>query len=84
MEFTAVAVVVVGGVSLFGGRGSIIPGVLLGALTFQLIVNGLKQMSANPYVYKLITGAGDFPGDVCGCAEGRAHPRPAGRRGGRG
>ena len=31
MEFTAVAVVVVGGVSLFGGRGSIIPGVLLGA-----------------------------------------------------
>ncbi len=48
MEFTAVAVVVVGGVSLFGGRGSIIPGVLLGALTFQLIVNGLTQMSANP------------------------------------
>jgi ribose/xylose/arabinose/galactoside ABC-type transport system permease subunit len=57
MEFTAVAVVVVGGISLFGGRGAIVPGVFLGALTFELIENGLNQMSANPYAYRLVTGA---------------------------
>lgn len=56
-EFTAVAVVVVGGISLFGGRGAIVPGVLLGALTFETIENGLNQMSANPYAYRLVTGA---------------------------
>ncbi len=56
-EFTAVAVVVVGGISLFGGRGHIVPRVLLGALTFQTIENGLNQMSANPYAYRLVTGA---------------------------
>ena len=56
-EFTAVAVVVVGGISLFGGRGHIIPGVALGALTFQIIENGLNQMSANPYAYRVVTGA---------------------------
>jgi ribose/xylose/arabinose/galactoside ABC-type transport system permease subunit len=57
MEFTAVAVVVVGGISLFGGRGAILPGVLLGAFTFEVIQNGLNQMSANPYAYSVITGA---------------------------
>jgi ribose/xylose/arabinose/galactoside ABC-type transport system permease subunit len=56
-EFTAVAVVVVGGISLFGGRGHIVPGVLLGAFTFETIENGLNQMSANPYAYRLVTGA---------------------------
>ena len=57
MEFTAVAVVVVGGISLFGGRGRIASGVFLGALTFAMIENGLNQMSANPYAYRLATGA---------------------------
>ncbi len=56
-EFTAVAVVVVGGISLFGGRGRIVPGVVLGALTFQIIENGLNQMSASPYAYRIVTGA---------------------------
>lgn len=57
MEFTAVAVVVVGGISLFGGRGNIGAGVFLGALTFTMIENGLNQLSANPYLYRLVTGA---------------------------
>ena len=56
LEFTAVAVVVVGGISLFGGRGKIIPGVLAGAFVFELVRNGLNQIGANPYGYKLITG----------------------------
>ncbi len=57
MEFTAVAVVVVGGISLFGGRGAVLPGVLVGAFTFQVIQNGLNQLGANPYFYQVITGA---------------------------
>jgi ribose/xylose/arabinose/galactoside ABC-type transport system permease subunit len=57
MEFTAVAVVVVGGISLFGGRGAVLPGVLVGAFTFQMIQNGLNQLGANPYAYNVITGA---------------------------
>jgi ribose/xylose/arabinose/galactoside ABC-type transport system permease subunit len=34
MEFTAVAAVVVGGISLFGGRGNILTSVILGSLIF--------------------------------------------------
>lgn len=56
MEFNAIAVIVVGGISLAGGRGRILPGVLLGALAFQMIANGLNQIGANPYVYQLTTG----------------------------
>lgn len=57
LEFTAVAVVVVGGISLFGGRGSIFWGVLLGAFTFEVIRSGLNHVGADPYFYQLIGGA---------------------------
>ncbi|MEM8550955.1 MAG: ABC transporter permease [Pseudomonadota bacterium] len=57
LEFTAVAVVVVGGISLFGGRGNVFWGVLLGALTFEVIRSGLNHVGANPYLYELIGGA---------------------------
>jgi ribose/xylose/arabinose/galactoside ABC-type transport system permease subunit len=57
LEFNAVAVVVVGGVSLFGGRGSILRAVLLGALAFETIRNGLNHLAANPYAYRLVGGA---------------------------
>ncbi|MEM7567795.1 MAG: ABC transporter permease, partial [Pseudomonadota bacterium] len=57
LEFTAVAVVVVGGISLFGGRGSVFWGVLLGALTFEVIRSGLNHVGADPYFYQLIGGA---------------------------
>lgn len=57
LEFTAVAVVVVGGISLFGGRGSILRGVALGALTFEVIRSGLNHVGADPYFYQLIGGA---------------------------
>ena len=57
MEFTAIAVVVVGGVSLFGGRGNVLVAVILGALTFQIIQSGLQHIGANPYSYRLVEGA---------------------------
>lgn len=56
LEFTAVAVVVIGGISLYGGSGSIMPGVLLGAATLEVVRNGLNQIGADPYLYQIITG----------------------------
>lgn len=56
LEFTAVAVVVIGGISLYGGSGSVFPGVLLGAVTLEVVRNGLNQVGADPYFYKIITG----------------------------
>ncbi|NTF16502.1 ABC transporter permease [Agrobacterium tumefaciens] len=57
LEFNAIAISVVGGISLAGGRGKIVPGVLIGAAAFQVISNGLNQISADPYIYQLVTGA---------------------------
>ncbi|OSR68733.1 Ribose import permease protein RbsC [Pseudomonas syringae pv. actinidiae] len=56
LEFNSIAVAVVGGLSLAGGRGRIFPGIVIGALAFQIIANGLNQISASPYVYQLVTG----------------------------
>ncbi|WP_157179574.1 ABC transporter permease [Rhizobium sp. CF142] len=57
MEFSAVAVVIVGGISLFGGRGTVWPQLVLGAFVFQLIATGLTQIGADPYAYRVISGA---------------------------
>lgn len=56
LEFTAVAVVVIGGISLYGGSGKIMPGVLLGAVTLEVVRNGLNQLGADPYLYQIVTG----------------------------
>ena len=56
-EFSAIAAAVLGGVSLFGGRGSVFPGTLLGALLIQAIDNGLVIAGADPYLYPVITAA---------------------------
>lgn len=54
-EFAAIAAAVLGGTSLFGGRGNVLPGTLLGALLIQTIENGLVIMNANPYLYPMVT-----------------------------
>jgi ribose transport system permease protein len=56
-EFAAIAATVLGGTSLFGGRGNVLPGTLLGALLIQTIENGLVVMNADPYLYPMITSA---------------------------
>ena len=58
LEFTAIAVIIigVGGISLFGGRGSIIPGVLLGVITLAIIETGLIHLGASPYAYSFVRG----------------------------
>ena len=50
----AIAAAVLGGVSLFGGRGTVLPGVLLGALLVQTVENGLVIVNADPYLYPLV------------------------------
>jgi ribose transport system permease protein len=48
---------VLGGTSLFGGRGNVFPGTLLGAVLIQSVENGLVIVNADPYLYPLITSA---------------------------
>jgi ribose/xylose/arabinose/galactoside ABC-type transport system permease subunit len=56
-EFVAMSVVIIGGISLFGGEGSILPGVLRGVLILEIIRNGLNHLAADPYAYRFINGA---------------------------
>ena len=55
-EFIVIAAVVLGGTSLFGGKGSIIPGALVGILLVTTIMNGLAMVNASPYVYTIVRG----------------------------
>lgn len=54
-ELTAIAAVVIGGVSLFGGIGSIW-GVLLGALLISIILDGLVLLNVSPFYTQLVEG----------------------------
>jgi len=56
LEFTGIAIVVIGGISLFGGEGSIL-GLLLGVFTVYVVENGLQHMGLSPYIYPLLRGA---------------------------
>ncbi len=56
-EFMAIAAAVLGGTSLFGGKGTVFPGTLVGAIMIQAIQSGLVIVNADPYLYSLITGA---------------------------
>lgn len=56
-ELTVIAAAVLGGTSLFGGRGAVFPGTVLGAVLLITIENGLNLVNANPYVYPLITAS---------------------------
>ena len=55
-EFDAIAAAVLGGTSLFGGRGSVFPGAVVGSVTVAMVFNGLNALNANPYIYPVITG----------------------------
>lgn len=54
-ELQVIAAVVLGGTSLFGGRGSIL-GTMLGALTIAVIGNGLILMHISPFFTQIVTG----------------------------
>lgn len=54
-EFAAIAAAALGGASLFGGRGNVFPGTVIGALLIQSVDAGLVIVNADPYVYPLVT-----------------------------
>lgn len=54
-EFAAIAAAVLGGTSLFGGRGRVLPGTFLGAVLIQTVESGLVFIKASEYVYPLVT-----------------------------
>jgi ribose/xylose/arabinose/galactoside ABC-type transport system permease subunit len=56
LEFDAIASVIIGGVSLFGGRGNII-GVVLGALIIGVINNAVSVMHAGHAAFYIVKGA---------------------------
>jgi len=55
-ELDVIAAAVLGGASLFGGRGTAWGGVL-GAALVETVRNGLNLVDADPYIYPVITGA---------------------------
>ena len=54
-ELDVIAAVVVGGTSLFGGRGTII-GTFLGAMLIAVLRNGLNILNVGSYVQQVIVG----------------------------
>jgi ribose/xylose/arabinose/galactoside ABC-type transport system permease subunit len=54
-ELDVIAAVVVGGTSLFGGRGTVI-GTFLGAMLIGILRNGLNLLNVNSYVQQVMVG----------------------------
>ena len=52
-EFPVIAAAVLGGTSLFGGRGGVL-GSVFGAILVQTTENGLVMLNANPYLYPMV------------------------------
>ncbi|MEW9306653.1 ABC transporter permease [Labrys portucalensis] len=55
-ELDVIAAVVLGGTSLFGGRGTVV-GTVLGALTVAVIANGLVLAHMSPFLTPIVTGS---------------------------
>lgn len=53
-EFTAVSAVVLGGVSLAGGEGSVFPKAFVGVLILTIIENGLTMIGADVYMFQIV------------------------------
>jgi ribose/xylose/arabinose/galactoside ABC-type transport system permease subunit len=56
-EFVAIAAIVIGGVSLFGGVGNLVPGVLVGVFLLVVVENGLNLAGVSPFAFPFVTGA---------------------------
>ena len=55
-ELDAIAMTVIGGVSLAGGRGSIV-GTVIGALIFSVIISGFTSIKLDAYYQEMVKGA---------------------------
>ena len=55
LEFDVITAVIIGGVSLRGGEGTML-GTFLGALTIGILINGLSFMAIDPFFQYIIRG----------------------------
>lgn len=55
-EFVVISSCVIGGASLFGGKGRVLPGAIIGIFLVQAIINGMTMMGASAYVYTIFRG----------------------------
>lgn len=56
MEFLAITACVLGGTSLLGGVGTILPGTVIGVIFMNSIENGLGLLGASAYSYPVVRG----------------------------
>ncbi len=56
-ELYAIAAAVLGGASLFGGVGSVLPGTVLGAVLIQMVQSGLVFLRIDIYIQPLVQAA---------------------------
>jgi ribose transport system permease protein len=54
-ELNAIAAVVIGGTSLFGGKGGV-PGTVAGAMVIGVLLNGLNLLNVSSYVQQVLIG----------------------------
>ncbi len=74
-EFIIITSAILGGVSLFGGKGKAFPGAFLGVLIVMCIENGLVMAGANMYVYKIIRGLVIFFAVMIDCLRNKGELR---------
>lgn len=55
-EFVVISSAVIGGASLFGGKGKVLPGAIIGIVMVQTIINGLTMLGASAYSYTILRG----------------------------
>lgn len=56
VEFNGAAAILMGGTSMYGGKGSVFPGTLIGIFLLQTMENGLTVLGVNPYYLSLVRG----------------------------
>jgi len=78
-ELTVITAVVLGGTSLFGGRGSV-GGSVLGALVLTTVQTGLVYANASPYLFDIIRGGVLLAAVLAAGTRWRATLLPARRR----
>lgn len=76
IEIQVIAAVVIGGTSLFGGKGSMV-GTLVGVLLIGVINNGLTLLNVSPYWVQFMQGALIFVAIVLDSANSRRLSRVA-------
>ncbi|MEG1011311.1 MAG: ABC transporter permease [Ruthenibacterium sp.] len=54
LEFKCVIAATLGGVSMFGGKGTVAPGVMIGSLIMSVISNVLVVSAASAYIYTVV------------------------------